>query len=581
MITAKTLSNNTMTVIVNNGQQILFATKEQPYWVEKVDAYMAGNEAKLIELMNMKQLMEKFSKGGLVVADNGVFYKDMPLAGVDVDRVLAYMRSNISYDSIANYMVRKFANPSRRAITEMYNFLEHRQMPLTPQGFITAYKGVQADFFSVSSGKEPLLVGRRNDTGQIYNGVGETIHMDRSFVDDDFRVDCSGGLHAGSLQYAKDWARQHNGIIILIEIDPADVVSVPADCSCSKLRCCKYKVVGTYNGPLPDTFCADYSSTSDANIEQTETCPNCGETECTCDDECPDCGNPMDDCSCDECPDCGENVDSCTCDDGVDPSIPPVQDPDPMDKVMADTLREVPNPSPEVQQVIEKLDPTPAAPTAMGNEVRQEVVAIICEQLNANLNVVKDDAQFVGDLGADSLDLVELTIAVEDHYGIVIPDELAETCTTVGKTISVIEDLVKKSKENWLREKAKIEDESIVTAGGCSCCQPMAVKEVIGKYNPTIPAVDPLGTEVQPMAGPVTQAIPMDAKVTDTSVEVVNGDTYGEGYALGQRNGTRRRKRLYRVADEAIAKDNNEKSYIMGYNDGYFDARWDYVKKDK
>jgi acyl carrier protein len=568
MITAKTLSNNTMTVIIDNGQQILFATKEQPYWVEKVNAYMAGDEAKLIELMNMKQLMEKFSKGGLVVSDTGVFYKDMPLAGVDVDRVLAYMKSNISYDSIANYMVRKFSNPSRRAISEMYNFLEHRQMPLTPQGFITAYKGVQADFFSVSSGKEPLLVGRRNDAGQIYNGVGETIHMDRSFVDDDFRKDCSGGLHAGSLQYAKDWARGHNGIIILIEIDPADVVSVPSDCNCSKLRCCKYKVVGTYNGPLPDTFCADYSSTDDSDIEQTETCDNCGETECTCEDEmCDICGEDINDCTCDKCDVCGEEVRDCTCDNGVDPSIPPVQDPDPMDKMMADTLREVPNPTPEIQQVIEKLDPTPTAPTAAtGNEVRQEVVAIICEQLGVNLDVVKDEAQFVGDLGADSLDLVELTIAVEDHYGVVIPDELAETCTTVGKAISLVEDLVKKSEEKWLRAKADIEDQSIVTAGGCQCCHP---------------AVDPLGTEVQPMAGPVTQTIPMDAKVQDKTAEVVNGDTYGEGYALGKRNGTRRRKRLYRVDDEATAKDNDEKSYIMGYNDGYFDARWDYVKKDK
>lgn len=265
MITASTLSNNTLTVIIDNGKQILTATKDHPKWNELVTAYGQKNENVLLELLSIKRVIEKFSNNGLSVTDAGIFFREMPLHGVDVDRVMAFLRQGIDYVPIANYMVRKFANPSKRAIDEMYNFLEHKNMPLTPDGRIIAYKGVQKDFFSVSSGNEPLLQGRRNEAGQIFNGVGETIEMLRSAVDDDFRRGCSGGLHAGSLSYAKDWVKDE-GIIILIEIDPADVVSVPSDCGCSKLRCCKYKVIGIYDGPLPDAYVTDYSNNVETSL---------------------------------------------------------------------------------------------------------------------------------------------------------------------------------------------------------------------------------------------------------------------------------------------------------------------------
>mgnify|MGYP001232316504 CR=1 FL=1 len=309
VITA-TKSNNTITVFVNDNGVVkpIPATSEHPKWAELVKAWNEQNHEAMLELLSMKRIVEKFSSGDLIVSDQGVFYRDVPLAGIDVDRIMAFLRQGEPYQPIANYMVRKLKNPSKRAISEMYNFLEHKNMPLTPNGTILAYKGVRKDFFSVSSGNEPLISGRRNEAGQIFNGIGEVIEMNRSSVDDDFRRGCSGGLHAGSLEYAKDWARQHNGIIILIEIDPADVVSVPEDCNCKKLRCCKYKVIGTYDGPLPDTYTTDYSMSEYPSCEDTceeddteEICDDCGEyvSDCSCDDE----KEEYDDCnaSCKKC----------------------------------------------------------------------------------------------------------------------------------------------------------------------------------------------------------------------------------------------------------------------------------------
>ena len=69
--------------------------------------------------------------------------------------------------------------------------------------------------------------------------------MARNSVCDDADVGCSYGFHAGSYDYAKGYAGG-GGHLVVVEIDPTDVVSVPKDCSCQKLRTAKYKVVSVY-----------------------------------------------------------------------------------------------------------------------------------------------------------------------------------------------------------------------------------------------------------------------------------------------------------------------------------------------
>ena len=75
--------------------------------------------------------------------------------------------------------------------------------------------------------------------------------MTRSKVDDDRARGCSNGLHAGALNYVAGYGSLENGDkIVIVKINPADVVSVPSDCNCEKLRTCRYEVVGEYQGEL-------------------------------------------------------------------------------------------------------------------------------------------------------------------------------------------------------------------------------------------------------------------------------------------------------------------------------------------
>ena len=78
-------------------------------------------------------------------------------------------------------------------------------------------------------------------------------------------------------------------------------------------------------------------------------------------------------------------------------------------------------------------------------DIGQKVKSIIAEQLGVKIEEVTDSASFVDDLGADSLDTVELVMALEEEFGIEIPDEEAEKMTSVGEAVRYVEEKASKS----------------------------------------------------------------------------------------------------------------------------------------
>jgi acyl carrier protein len=71
-------------------------------------------------------------------------------------------------------------------------------------------------------------------------------------------------------------------------------------------------------------------------------------------------------------------------------------------------------------------------------DTRDKIIKIIKEQLNVKESEIKLEASFVDDLGADSLDTVELLMAIEEEFGIEVPDEDADKAKTVGDVINYI-----------------------------------------------------------------------------------------------------------------------------------------------
>lgn len=77
---------------------------------------------------------------------------------------------------------------------------------------------------------------------------------------------------------------------------------------------------------------------------------------------------------------------------------------------------------------------------AAEKSTEQRIKDIIVEQLGVNADQVTSEAKFIEDLGADSLDTVELVMALEEEFGIEVPDEQAEKLQSVGDVIKHIEE---------------------------------------------------------------------------------------------------------------------------------------------
>jgi acyl carrier protein len=74
------------------------------------------------------------------------------------------------------------------------------------------------------------------------------------------------------------------------------------------------------------------------------------------------------------------------------------------------------------------------------SDLLEKVKEVVVDQLDCNANEVKEDSKFIEDLGADSLDVVELVMALEEEFGIEIPDEDAEGILTVADAVKYIEE---------------------------------------------------------------------------------------------------------------------------------------------
>lgn len=278
--------NGFITIFIDGEQHTIRANASN---FEKAKSFFIASDwdSLLFEMnpsLRFKSLYAKYE--AVEVKDGQVFVNGDSIHEVDARRILGFMSEGADCVPIFKFITRLQNNPSKRAVDELYKFLEHKNLPLTDSGTFLAYKAVRDDFTD-------------KHTGKFFNGVGEVLEMPRNKVDDDKNVGCSYGFHAGTLQYASDFMGGY-GHLMVVEIDPADVVSIPVDCEFQKLRTCKYKVVAEYEGALDEfkvyrsEFPTDYDDDVDREWdedEEEETCEECGyctdDCECDCDDAYP------------------------------------------------------------------------------------------------------------------------------------------------------------------------------------------------------------------------------------------------------------------------------------------------------
>lgn len=183
-----------------------------------------------------KEILE-YGQGHVAVQGSRVFYKDREMVGVITQRLIDMYQEGFPVEPLILFMENLMQNPSKRAVEELYTFLEKGNLPITPDGHFLAYKKVRADFMDIHS-------------GTMLNAPGQVVEMARNEVDDDQNRTCSTGLHFCSKEYLNHFGGNDSRTVIL-KINPADVVSIPADYNATKGRACRYEVIGEL-GVHPD-----------------------------------------------------------------------------------------------------------------------------------------------------------------------------------------------------------------------------------------------------------------------------------------------------------------------------------------
>lgn len=194
-----------------------------------IDALKIGDEESLVGLFDQRIAVANYAEGKVEIKDNKLFCDGEELHGHVVNRLFNHMEKGLDFKPLMRFIEKLNNNPSRRATSELYNFLEHKQMPLTDTGNFVAYKAVSGEYKDLYS-------------HTFDNSIGQILSMNRNKVCDDANIGCSYGFHAGSYEYAQGYA-PNGGHVMLVEISPEDVVSVPLDCGQQKLRTSKYTVV--------------------------------------------------------------------------------------------------------------------------------------------------------------------------------------------------------------------------------------------------------------------------------------------------------------------------------------------------
>lgn len=238
--------------IINQAGIVLFLDNK-PVKLEKgssqyakiIEAFdLPENQQEAAIRKALEKTAERAEKNGFKISPEEVSYKGETLPKALAEKVRSIHREGLPLNLFEKFWQNIQDNPSSSSVRELYDFLAYKELPITDDGCFLAYKGLESDFWSISGNKDTKVVkGQIDDRGRILNSVGAEIEVKRRDVDDNRDHHCSFGLHVGSLDYARGFAR---GSVVVVKVNPKDVVSVPTDYNCQKCRVSAYKVVSVF-----------------------------------------------------------------------------------------------------------------------------------------------------------------------------------------------------------------------------------------------------------------------------------------------------------------------------------------------
>jgi len=235
-----------------NGQPHLF-DPSHPHYTSLIQCVHTGDADEFVNLLNTGLQVENWSDGLL-------YFEDEQVAKDPTNRIVECLQQGFPHQFMMNYLTNLYDNVSERAVQESYKWSSHKGLPITEDGMLVGYKGVRPYAGETIQGKNGEI--KEGDLVDIYTGksfrnnVGDTASMKRRQVCDDHTQGCDSGLHVGTYDYACNWAGS-TGVVVLVKFNPKDIVSVPSDCECQKMRVSSYEVISVAREQLEEAVYSD------------------------------------------------------------------------------------------------------------------------------------------------------------------------------------------------------------------------------------------------------------------------------------------------------------------------------------
>ena len=237
-----TFSRNTITLFLYGIPQVIDST--HPKFDEILEFLKTSpsteEELRHLEaLVNTAKAVKDSLKDTVVVGDvtvglDAILYKGVPINSYLTEMILSITKQGLPATAWIRFMDNLYKNPSKIAVDELYLWLDKAGMPVTDDGCFLAYKKVKDDFSSYHKAPGGTIV---------MNLPGTIVEMPRNQVDDVRDRTCSTGLHFCSWHYLPSYYGDQ-GRVVVLKINPADVVSIPSDYDNAKGRAYRYAVLG-------------------------------------------------------------------------------------------------------------------------------------------------------------------------------------------------------------------------------------------------------------------------------------------------------------------------------------------------
>ena len=248
------VQGSNITVVIGTAPHTV--SKSHIAYTKLLNAIKSNDWDTVQDIIEPKKAVINFGQGNIEIEGDKIFWKGREMHNALTKRMVAMIQEDFPVEPLVAFMENLMENPSKRAVNELYGFLEKNTLPITSDGCFLAYKKVRQDYLDCHSGtvlNKPAAYMTDEDTAALEEAVGKNnevtvavedgvtvVSMDRNTVDDDQNRTCSTGLHFCSKDYLTHFGGER---IVILKINPRDVVSIPNDYNDSKGRCARYEIV--------------------------------------------------------------------------------------------------------------------------------------------------------------------------------------------------------------------------------------------------------------------------------------------------------------------------------------------------